>query len=235
LIHKWLNGKISNNIFEHALINMNIVDFFQYSHFINKINVDDFNNLPFHFQIWQKDLEGRYINCNDRLAIDAGFNNKNDIIGLTDLDNKMLLRKCTHNFQRNDQNVITTKQAQFFTEPLYFTNRKKLLALSQKVPLILENKITGSMGFAIIIKTNAIADIFSTLLNFSRPIDYNLTQREMEIVKQLAKGYTAKEIARSLDISSRTVEQHTNSIKIKLGVTRKQQIIDKMISLLSDP
>jgi len=46
----------------------------------------------------------------------------------------------------------------------------------------------------------------------------DLTRREVEVLRFLARGDTNKEIARSLSISPRTVQQHTLHIYEKLGV-----------------
>jgi len=46
----------------------------------------------------------------------------------------------------------------------------------------------------------------------------SLTAREHEIMNMLAKGQTNKEIARSLDISPRTVEVHRRNIMTKLEI-----------------
>lgn len=43
----------------------------------------------------------------------------------------------------------------------------------------------------------------------------NLTLRELEVLKLVAQGASAKAIARTLAIASRTVETHINHIKIK--------------------
>ncbi len=207
-----------------------MIELFQHSTILNKIiNMDA---LP--FNAFQKDLQGRYINCNDRTAISAGFNSKNDLIGLTDLENKFIQKKCVENFKRNDQQVIATQETSFFTEPVSFTNKLKVVALSQKAPLIHENKIIGSFGFSFVIKKNDIADLFSILLNFSMPADFNLTRRELSVIQHLIKNRTAKQIAQLLKISARTAEQHIENIKNKFGVTRKQEIIEKMICILSD-
>ncbi len=52
-----------------------------------------------------------------------------------------------------------------------------------------------------------------------------LTPREIDCVKLLLKGYTAKEIGRYFGISSRTVETHCKNIKAKLHVRSKKEII----------
>lgn len=44
------------------------------------------------------------------------------------------------------------------------------------------------------------------------------TNREIEVLCLIARGLSAKEIARTLDISPRTVESHCASIRAKLGI-----------------
>jgi ATP/maltotriose-dependent transcriptional regulator MalT len=52
-----------------------------------------------------------------------------------------------------------------------------------------------------------------------------LTDRELEILGLLAKRLSAKEIARQLVISDRTVKRHTANIYQKLGVNSRQQAV----------
>jgi DNA-binding NarL/FixJ family response regulator len=54
-------------------------------------------------------------------------------------------------------------------------------------------------------------------------VDIPLTQRESEVLKQLALGLTNKEIARSLGISYETVKEHVQHILRKLGVSDRTQ------------
>ena len=56
-----------------------------------------------------------------------------------------------------------------------------------------------------------------------------LSNREMEIVKQLMLGKTAKEIGRFLRISYRTVEKHLENIKLKLNCNNKTKIVSKLL------
>lgn len=46
----------------------------------------------------------------------------------------------------------------------------------------------------------------------------NLTRRQREVLELLAKGYTTKDIARSLAISAKTVEFHKGKIMHELGI-----------------
>ncbi len=51
----------------------------------------------------------------------------------------------------------------------------------------------------------------------------NLTARELEVLKMLAKGLTNKQIGRALDISDNTVRNHVNSIIEKLEVSDRTE------------
>jgi DNA-binding NarL/FixJ family response regulator len=54
-------------------------------------------------------------------------------------------------------------------------------------------------------------------------VDIPLTQRESEVLKQLANGLTNKEIAQILNISYETVKEHVQHILRKIGVTDRTQ------------
>jgi DNA-binding NarL/FixJ family response regulator len=52
-----------------------------------------------------------------------------------------------------------------------------------------------------------------------------LTQRELQILSMLARGMAAKEIARSVHISEKTVRNHLSHIYSKLGIFDRSQLI----------
>jgi DNA-binding NarL/FixJ family response regulator len=59
------------------------------------------------------------------------------------------------------------------------------------------------------------------------PIDPELdqlTQREREVLRFIARGYTYKEIARELHISTKTVETHVSAVLRKLQLTNRYQL-----------
>jgi DNA-binding CsgD family transcriptional regulator len=61
----------------------------------------------------------------------------------------------------------------------------------------------------------------------------SLTQRELEVARLGAEGYTAAEIGRRLNIGERTVESHLGSAYSKLGISSRLQLI-RMASRLGD-
>ena len=52
-----------------------------------------------------------------------------------------------------------------------------------------------------------------------------LTNRENDILEQIAHGYTNREISSNLSISESTVENHIHNIYLKLGISRRAQAI----------
>lgn len=57
----------------------------------------------------------------------------------------------------------------------------------------------------------------------SSDVEVPLTQRESEVLRQLALGLTNKEIAQALDISYETVKEHVQHILRKVGVSDRTQ------------
>ena len=53
----------------------------------------------------------------------------------------------------------------------------------------------------------------------------SLTERELEVIKALAQGKSNKEIARDLDISEKTVRNHTSNIYRKLHIFDRTQAV----------
>lgn len=60
----------------------------------------------------------------------------------------------------------------------------------------------------------------------SRPA---LTSREREVLKMLAEGRSAKEVAAALRVSHKTVEFHRNNVKRKLGLHKTVELIKHAI------
>jgi len=58
------------------------------------------------------------------------------------------------------------------------------------------------------------------------PISRSITDREMQILIQLGRGYSNKAIARTLGITENTVKFHLKNIYSKLGVAKRRQAIE---------
>jgi DNA-binding NarL/FixJ family response regulator len=51
-----------------------------------------------------------------------------------------------------------------------------------------------------------------------------LSPREREVLRLIARGYTYKEVARDLHISSKTVESHVSSVLRKLQLSTRHEL-----------
>jgi len=61
-----------------------------------------------------------------------------------------------------------------------------------------------------------------------------LTRREAECIALLINKKSIKEIASALQISPRTAESHLENVKLKLGVTKKKEVIDQVFKYSLD-
>lgn len=66
------------------------------------------------------------------------------------------------------------------------------------------------------------------LLSKSFPVHANLTARELGILAEIVRGLSSKEIARSLDISPRTVEFHRANLLKKCGAKNTADLVRKV-------
>ena len=57
-----------------------------------------------------------------------------------------------------------------------------------------------------------------------------LTRREFQILKLIAKGYSAKEVALEINIAPRTVEGHIDTIKLKLRARNRTHMVTRAIA-----
>ncbi|MBO4826808.1 MAG: response regulator transcription factor [Prevotella sp.] len=60
---------------------------------------------------------------------------------------------------------------------------------------------------------------------------YQPSEREIDILKAMAEGYTSKEIAQKMFISENTVEAHRKSLFNKLGARNVANLIYKAIEM----
>jgi DNA-binding CsgD family transcriptional regulator len=57
---------------------------------------------------------------------------------------------------------------------------------------------------------------------------YAMTHRETEIAQQVLQGLSTKEIARTLSISTLTVQQHLKLIFDKVGVRSRRELVSQV-------
>ncbi len=70
-----------------------------------------------------------------------------------------------------------------------------------------------------------LMEAFGSQRNIERGKPCDLTEREVTVVRLMAKGHTAKEMAAAMEIETNTIESHKERIKEKLGVNTALQIV----------
>lgn len=73
--------------------------------------------------------------------------------------------------------------------------------------------------------TNRMMQLLERQSSEKGPCFDGLTSREMEMLKLLARGMVAKEIARTLEISEKTVRNHISNIYRKLELYDRSQVV----------
>lgn len=74
------------------------------------------------------------------------------------------------------------------------------------------------------INQQAHGELYKLSLRFESPLD-SLSERELQVINELAKGKTFKEIAKCLSLSPSTVSNHLYRIYGKLGVHSRSELI----------
>lgn len=70
------------------------------------------------------------------------------------------------------------------------------------------------------IEVNGFTNVFS--------VEADLTPREHEILARIVVGHSSKEVARSLDISPRTVEFHRANLRKKFAARNTAELVRKV-------
>lgn len=196
-------------------------------------SVDNILKLPFSSYFMHKDI---VYSCNDICAqiVDMPaykMQNKN----LQDLP---LLIHSMHELIKINLDIINTHRITM-TEEYVSTDENHNTFFSIKIPCYDEkSRIISIFGLSIDLQANNLAQFLKIILSLGISFHQKsipgtflqnvyLTQREEHIVRHLVRGKTAKEIARVMNLSPRTVEFYLINIKNKMGVVNKSDLIER--------
>jgi DNA-binding CsgD family transcriptional regulator len=204
------------------------------------------NYMPEVF-FWKKDRNSVFLESDNHFAKLSGLNTHQDICGLKDIDLPYNTPEAAARFREEDEKVISTGKSMKILAIEPFINKNWKILLGSKCPLQTENKeIEGTFAYFFDI-TETFSQLAHVLTNniiqqapelgFVRNSyiiekSYSkiaLTTRQSECLFLLLQGKTAKQIAKILSISYRTVEEHTNYLKNKFGCQNKSELIVRAI------
>ena len=179
-------------------------------------NIEKLDKMP--DAIFWKDTECRYRGGN---KLFSGLQDQSSLAsyeGLTDYDLNWLPGHCDADyFQLLDRAAMRDKPVLNSLEVFSTDKQENLAFCTSKFPIIKDKRILGVFCVAVPLAVNFLKH--SILMPA-------LTCREKEVLDVYLSGYTAKEAARKLKMSYRTVEQHIAKIKLKTNLRSRHELYE---------
>jgi len=194
------------------------------------------------FSFYFLNTQGATVTINEEGARICGFDSAEDSLGksLRDVSSPesadKLILNCTE--------VINNHEIKIYDEENIRQDDVNLQFLSIKSPWYdALGEINGVMGCSIVLGQHSLSESLTKITELgvfdtsaitpkknitAEDITVNnvhLTPREIQCLRLTVKGYTAKMIARQLDISYRTVEEYLLNVRIKMGASSKSELI----------
>jgi two-component system response regulator NreC len=94
--------------------------------------------------------------------------------------------------------------------------------LTQTIHTVLQGK---GLFLGETIPRETLYECFGDSVTFSNAKPYHLSEREIEVIEYLSKGYSTKEIAEILYLNSATIESHKEHIREKLNLKTIIEIV----------
>lgn len=184
---------------------------------------------------------------NDATADTNGYLSAQDAVGKSIRD--VSCRETANLILNNDRAILCRKKFQVVHESFTRLDECELTALSIKFPWYADEEVIGILGCSILLGMEGLPSLSEALtllmqtgllapaaqtgiasrLRHSEYTGGVLDQRDTDILYLLVRGKTAKNIARQLQLSHRTVEHRLEVIKQKLKVSSKSELIEKVI------
>lgn len=209
----------------------------------------EINNLPesiinsINAYIFLMDLDGKIIYGNDMVAKAMGFKSRDEIIGLTYADQRCKAAEHSEIFSSQNKLAIERNEMVYILSYDCYADGEWKIIMGSKTPCYNDKKEQIGVTVTLfdmtdiklidigqfLIKTDNInsSDLSFNYIVEKQDCKYNLSTRELECLFFTLRGKTAKEIAKILAISSKTVEAYLASIKSKMSCNFKSELIEK--------
>jgi DNA-binding CsgD family transcriptional regulator len=193
-------------------------------------------------------VESQVQKINDPDAALIGCSSTNEAIGKDAYS--FIAKENAAKAIRQDVEALSKNEAIVVEDTYIWENKPSQSFIGIKAPWYdTENRIIGVFGFCLelMLGEQPIRDFLgavsqmsmlttdkifpgtnNTLLGFQIDDTY-LSKREVEVLKQVALGKSARVVGAILGISQRTVESHLENIKAKLNVYSKAELVDKAV------
>jgi DNA-binding CsgD family transcriptional regulator len=207
------------------------------------IKIENLLALPLH--IYWKDLQSKYLGCNDYMAENLCFNNRKDIIGASDADT-IVPADSAAVYQAQDKRVVENPVIQNFFDCGVYKDDRLMTFLTMKLPIFTSrNKVAGVLGISSPIDKNCLQSglscfpteflqympkTISLTMDDRNTLFAKLSKREKQCLYYVVKGYSANAIATMFKLSKRTIEYYIDNVKTKLGCLTKTELIETAIT-----
>lgn len=203
--------------------------------------IDSLLQLP--FPVYLEDTSHFSIKSNEETAKACGFVSLNDFIGKPPF--KYFKKETILPKLSNHTKVIKENAMVIAEESALRQDGNELNTLSVRMPWYNDqHEIIGLFGCSIILGTNPLAESLTniTRLGLLNNLDYfqhnqhqassrmdsiYLSKRELECLRLTVMGNPAKQVAYTLGLSQRTVEEYLDNIKRKMKVSSKSALIER--------
>lgn len=199
-----------------------------------------------------KSKDNKYIAVSQGYANICQFENPKSMIGITNQDLCQFSHISPHcspetmynDFIEEDEYVL--KGNSLFIFDCLYIHDQLIFALAHKSPYITHKTIDGTIFHGTnfdVVNPNFIKTLLSNqdirlsshtkkhldIYKLAPSRKYKLTNRELQCIKLLTKGLSAKVIAFELGVSKRTIDCHFSNIKDKLNVKKTTEIVAKVL------
>ena len=193
------------------------------------------------------DVESKMICSNNYTAHLFGYPKESIMLGRGPHEMRCPAVECAEYFIKQNQHVLaTTSELTILDIHAYSKGQQKIL-ITKKVPFYIDGQLQGTICHCTEIYSTSLGRMIMALAQSdhryyakhrhherSYAVDTllektALSNREVECIFYLIRGYTVKEIAKALTLSPRTVESYLRNIKFKWGCERKSELIDHAV------
>jgi len=166
-----------------------------------------------------KNNKGVYIGCNQAFEQFLGLT-RNQILGSTAFD--IAPASLAKTYAEADIVLFSKGATQIYKAPVTNMLRQQETVIFSKTIFCDEgDKVAGFIGTINFLRGHAI----NAGHNMAKQAEVKLTKREFEVLFLMSQGLAAKEISRSLAVSSHTVVDYMKSLFHKLGVSNRVSAI----------
>jgi DNA-binding CsgD family transcriptional regulator len=175
--------------------------------------LSDYVNKNENIIMYTKDTQGIAVSLNESLIQSFGLASASDYLGRTDMDlpDQELYAPA---WIENDRRIMTTRTAETIFEVCGCVDKIQWFR-SYKAPLY------GHQG-------NVIG-VTAMSIKISDASRIPLTRQQTACLKELAFGFTHKQIAKNLGLSQKTVEHYLDAVKNKLQCKTRSELIMQAI------